>query len=115
MTSPCCWRSSPPSSPPMPVLPPAGWPAPWARRHRAARNLERMRLFYLEWRISQTVSAKSAESQPAVFRLPWSHYVRLLSIREPEARAFYEAEAFRNGWTIRHLDRQIATQFYERT
>ena len=28
---------------------------------------------------------------------------------------FYETEALRGGWTIRQLDRQIGTQFYERT
>ena len=31
------------------------------------------------------------------------------------ARQFYEAEALRGGWSVRQLDRQIATQFYERT
>jgi hypothetical protein len=30
-------------------------------------------------------------------------------------RAFYEAESLRGGWTVRQLDRQIGTQFYERT
>jgi predicted nuclease of restriction endonuclease-like (RecB) superfamily len=32
-----------------------------------------------------------------------------------EARVFYETEAIRGGWSVRQLDRQIATQFYERT
>ena len=49
------------------------------------------------------------------FPLPWSHYVRLLRIEKPEARAFYEAEALRSGWSVRQLDRQISTLFYERT
>ena len=49
------------------------------------------------------------------FPLPWSHYVRLLSVAEADARSFYEAEALRGGWSVRQLDRQIATQFYERT
>lgn len=47
--------------------------------------------------------------------LPWSHYVRLLSVKTPTARGFYEAEALRGGWSVRQLDRQIASQFYERT
>ena len=50
-----------------------------------------------------------------VFPLPWSHYVRLLSVRSNEARRFYEQEAIRGGWSIRQLDRQINSQFYERT
>lgn len=48
-------------------------------------------------------------------RLPWSCYGRLLSVRNPEAQRFHEGEALRGGWTVRQLDRQIGTQFYERT
>lgn len=48
------------------------------------------------------------------FPLPWSAYVRLLSVRNPQARAFYETEALRCGWSVRQLDRQIDSQFYER-
>jgi predicted nuclease of restriction endonuclease-like (RecB) superfamily len=47
--------------------------------------------------------------------LPWSHYVRLLSLKNELARRFYEEEALRGGWTVRQLERQIGTQFYERT
>jgi predicted nuclease of restriction endonuclease-like (RecB) superfamily len=49
------------------------------------------------------------------FPLPWSAYVRLLSVKNPQARAFYETEALRGGWTIAQLNRQIGSQFYERT
>jgi len=49
------------------------------------------------------------------FPLPWSHYARLLGVKNVHARAFYESEALRGGWTSRHLDRQIQCQFYERT
>ncbi len=49
------------------------------------------------------------------FPLPWSHYVRLLKVDGPEARRFYEVEALRGGWSVRQLDRQISTLFYERT
>ena len=51
----------------------------------------------------------------AAFPLPWSAYVRLLSVKNPNARRFYEAEALRGGWSVRQLDRQISSQFYERT
>jgi predicted nuclease of restriction endonuclease-like (RecB) superfamily len=91
------------------------------------RNLRNFRTFYLEWPIRQTVSAESrqairqtasAESSqdtPRSFPLPWSHYVRLLAVKNASARAFYETEALRGGWSERQLDRQIATLFYERT
>jgi predicted nuclease of restriction endonuclease-like (RecB) superfamily len=102
------------------------------------RNLEQMRAFYLGWPIqkisaqrialsssteaadiSQTPSAKSSVASVGAgstsFPLPWSHYVRLMAVRNAHARAFYEVEALRGGWTIRQLDRQIQSQFYERT
>ena len=49
------------------------------------------------------------------FPLPWSAYVRLLSVKSDLARKFYEMEALRGGWSVRQLDRQINSQFYERT
>ena len=98
------------------------------------RNLEQMRLFYLSWPITQTVSAllvkdnkeqieainpdvsiSNLEIIKSHFLLPWSSYVRLLSVKNPIARKFYETEALRCGWSVRQLDRQINTQFYERT
>jgi predicted nuclease of restriction endonuclease-like (RecB) superfamily len=50
-----------------------------------------------------------------VFVLPWSAYVRLLSVKDVHARQFYETETLRGGWSVRQLDRQIGSQFYERT
>ncbi len=105
------------------------------------RNLFQMRAFYLGWSdILQTASAMSAietltdqklqtppatsgtdlssTPSPAViasrFPLPWSAYVRLLTVRHVPARQFYETEALRGGWSVRQLDRQINSQFYER-
>ena len=106
------------------------------------QNLQQMRQFYVSFRkdqICQTASGKSAnpprerirqtvsgkletaspEAQIAalreVFPLPWSAYVKLLAVKNVRARTFYEAEALRGGWSVRQLDRQINTQFYERT
>ena len=47
--------------------------------------------------------------------LPWTHYVRLLRVRNALAREFYGREALAGGWSVRQLDRQINSQFYERT
>ena len=106
------------------------------------QNLQQMRQFYVSFRkdqICQTASGKSAnpprerirqtasgkletaspEARIAalreVFPLPWSAYVKLLAVKNVRARTFYEAEALRGGWSVRQLDRQINTQFYERT
>ncbi len=66
--------------------------------------------------MAQTASAPFVSAlPPGTFPLSWSHYVRLMSVDKPQARAFYESEAIRGGWSVRQLDRQISTQFYERT
>ena len=52
---------------------------------------------------------------PEIFPLPWTAYVRLLSVEDKSARKFYEEEALRGGWSVRQLDRQIRSQFYTRT
>jgi predicted nuclease of restriction endonuclease-like (RecB) superfamily len=85
------------------------------------RNLFQMRAFFLAWpEILQTLSAISRNSNPLAqiaerFPLTWSAYVRLLSVEDSYARKFYETEALRGGWSVRQLDRQISSQFYERT
>ena len=106
------------------------------------QNIQQMRLFYLSYppdQIRQTVSSKSVDEGIkqirqtvsgksesdytevwmtellAAFPLPWSAYVRLLSVKDTQAREFYETEALRGGWSVRQLDRQISSRFYERT
>ena len=96
------------------------------------QNLQQMRSFYLVWPIEvirQTVSGESRDAEiiqtasgespgldsiAARFPLPWSAYVRLLSVKNGAARRFYETEALRCGWSVRQLDRQVNSQFYER-
>jgi predicted nuclease of restriction endonuclease-like (RecB) superfamily len=66
--------------------------------------------------IMQTPYAQSLMAElSSKFLLPWSHYVRLLSVKDADARNFYETEALGSGWSVRQLDRQISSQFYERT
>jgi len=65
---------------------------------------------------SHTVPAEAIlRSAAACFPLPWSAYVRLLSVENENARTFYETEALRGGWSVRQLARQVNSQFYERT
>jgi predicted nuclease of restriction endonuclease-like (RecB) superfamily len=83
-------------------------------------NLFQMRAFYLTYPhlgqsfSSETLSPEIFQTLSGKFPLPWSHYVKLLSVKSPEARAFYEAEALRSGWSVRQLTRQVNTQYYER-
>ncbi len=48
------------------------------------------------------------------FVLGWSHYVELLTIDGAEERRFYEIEAAANQWSVRELQRQIASSLYQR-
>ena len=51
----------------------------------------------------------------ARFPLPWSAYVRLLSVKDRSAREFCENQAIHGGWSVRQLDRQIISLLYDRT
>ena len=48
------------------------------------------------------------------FRLSWSHIVLILKITNPCARAYYIKETAVNNWSVRTLDRNISTLYYER-
>ena len=47
-------------------------------------------------------------------RLSATHLVLLSNIKDPIKRAFYEQETIRGCWTVKELDRQISSQYYER-
>jgi predicted nuclease of restriction endonuclease-like (RecB) superfamily len=49
------------------------------------------------------------------FPLSWTHYAHLLRVKSDYGRNFYESESIRSGWSVRQLERQIESQFYERT
>ena len=68
----------------------------------------------LSGQLNQTGSIETVAALSPGFPLPWSHYIKLLAVRENDARSFYERESLRGGWTVRQLGRQIASQFYER-
>ena len=90
------------------------------KRGFSVRNLRQIRTFYIEFQsveIRQTLSAESSNlAQLAkTFPLPWSAYVCLLTVKDAAARTFYETETLRCGWSVRQLERQVSSQFYERT
>lgn len=70
----------------------------------SADNLRRMRRFYTYFPICDTVSRK----------LSWSHYKQIIKVSNPKAREYYAKEAAEGNWSTRELERQIATQHYER-
>lgn len=67
-------------------------------------NLRYMRQFYLTFPNRHTLCDN----------LSWSHYRLLLKVENPKAREYYAEEAAKTPWSVRQLDRQISTQYYER-
>lgn len=70
----------------------------------SAQSLWSFRQFYLEFPILST----------AWRELHWSHFRMLMRVKDPVARAWYADEANTQAWSVRALDRQISTLFYER-
>jgi predicted nuclease of restriction endonuclease-like (RecB) superfamily len=67
-------------------------------------NLYNMRELYMQYPKIQTTSGK----------LSWSHYLELLSVKDKDARAFYEQECSNAKWSVDELKRQIGTSLFER-
>ncbi len=72
-------------------------------------NLYHYLRFYKAFpKIVDTVSRQSH------IQLSWSHYRVLLQVLDPEARAWYEKEAYEQTWAVRTLQRNVNTQYYYR-
>ena len=68
------------------------------------RNLQMMRRFYLMYQNTNTLCSQ----------LSWSHYRMLMRISDEKRREWYTDECAKSGWSVRQLERQINTMFYER-
>ena len=102
-------------------------------------NLKQMRHFYMSYSIGQTVSdqfKKIGQTLSAEFKtahnqqveisetpsrksfpelnLSWSHYLKLMRIKDLNERKFYEIESFKNNWSLRELQRQYDSALYSR-
>ncbi|MEI6897147.1 MAG: PDDEXK nuclease domain-containing protein [Psychromonas sp.] len=67
-------------------------------------NLRNMRRFYQAFEKRETLSTE----------LSWSHYNLLARIDNKNARSWYMQEAAQQHWSVRALERQIGTLYYER-
>ena len=68
------------------------------------RNLRKIRQFYLTFPIWDSVRPE----------LTWTHYRTLMRVEEKHIRNFYMDEAIKGNWSVRQLERQIATCSYSR-
>ena len=73
-------------------------------RGYTSTNLKYMRLVYQAFPNRHTLCDQ----------LTWSHYRTLACIEKAEARQFYFEECAKSGWSVRDLQRQISTHFYDR-
>ena len=63
-----------------------------------------MRQFYCTFLIRDTLCPE----------LSWSHYRVLMRINDEQARRFYMEECAKAAWSVRQLERQINTMYYQR-
>lgn len=68
------------------------------------RNLHCMKQFYQAFPIVHTLCAQ----------LSWSHYRLIMRLDSQERREFYMRAAVEDCWSVRQLDRQIHSLYYER-
>lgn len=68
------------------------------------RNLHNMVKLYQTFPIVQTLSAQ----------LSWSHYLLILKIETQQARNWYIQECAASNWSVRALERQINSHYFER-
>jgi predicted nuclease of restriction endonuclease-like (RecB) superfamily len=50
-----------------------------------------------------------------ISRLSFTHIAELLRLDDPQKRAFYEIEAIQGNWSVRELQRQIGSLYFERS
>jgi len=70
----------------------------------SVQGLRNMRQFYMAFPKHSTLWSE----------LSWSHYRLLMRVQDETARTFYAEEAVKAGWSVRQLQRQINTMYYNR-
>lgn len=87
----------------------------------SVETLTNCRKLYNVYQISSTPHTNSDNTEIVhtvdeihEFKLSWNHYQILMRIENPQERNFYEIEAYKEQWSVRHLQRQVASSLYER-
>ena len=70
----------------------------------SVQGLRNMRQFYCTFPIRSTLWSE----------LSWSHYRLLMRVQDEQARTFYAEECAKSAWSVRQLERQINTLYYQR-
>lgn len=73
----------------------------------STRTLWEIRQFYVYFPNYDIVRTQFAQ-------LSWSHFQRVLKVSDSNARNYYLTEAAENSWSVRTLNRNIATLYFQR-
>ena len=77
-------------------------------------NLWLIRQFYVAY--AERTPILDAPSRESSFlpHLSWTHYRILMRVADAKARSFYEVECEQARWSVRELERQVASLLFER-
>lgn len=70
-------------------------------------NIKNFRQFYLTFKGDEIRYTACSE-------LSWSHYRLIMRVENPSSREYYMREAVEQNWSVRALERQINSLYYER-
>ena len=71
------------------------------------RNIRNIRQFYV-------LFSDYEKWKSLISKLTWTHIQKVLRVSDEKARIFYLTEAVENMWSVRTLDRNISTLYYNR-
>jgi len=81
------------------------------------RSIWQYRQFYQmfpEFEILRSPIAESQQTTNYLQSLNWTQIQRIMRVSDPNARVYYLKEAAENHWSVRTLDRNISTLYYQR-
>ena len=78
-------------------------------------NLKAMKKFYLTYKIGHTLCDQKEKNSSTLWKqLSWSHNRIIMNISDKKRRMFYLEECIKSNWSVRQLERQINSFYYER-
>ena len=79
------------------------------------RTLREYRQFYITFIFLLDDNEDSMQKWRTLFaKLSWSHFQKVLKVSNKEAQQWYLTEAAEQNWSVRTLDRNISTLYYQR-
>ncbi len=77
-------------------------------------NDTKTQTLFAEFQNTDSQQVEKRHTLSVNFNLSWSHYLKLMRIKDLNERKFYEIESFKNNWSLRELQRQYDSALYSR-